>query len=114
MDRSRLEAGPQEQVRAGVQASHFLVHNEGDHVGVAVEDVEPGPARATCLDSGRTVELEVLQDVPLGHKVALTDLGAGDEVIEYRVRIGLARQPIRRGEWVHVHNIRSARWERSE
>ncbi len=95
-------------------APQFLVHDEGDHVSVAVRDVEPGPARARHMDSGRTLELEVLEPVPLGHKVALADLGEGDDVIEYRVRIGRTRAPIRAGQWVHVHNIRSARWERSE
>lgn len=98
----------------GPSAPHFLVHNEGDHVGVAVQDVEPGHRRAVYLDSDREEEVEVTQPVPLGHKVALTDLEAGAGVIEYEVRVGLARAPIRRGELVHVHNIRSARWERSE
>lgn len=93
---------------------HFLAHREGDHVGVAVQDVEPGPARVRHLDSGRTLDLDVLEPVPLGHKVALRALGVGDDVIEYGVRIGRTRAAIRAGQWVHVHNIRSARWERSE
>jgi (2R)-sulfolactate sulfo-lyase subunit alpha len=95
-------------------APHFLAHREGDHVGVAVQDVEPGPARVRHLDSGRTLDLDVLEPVPLGHKVALRALGVGDDVIEYGVRIGRTRAAIRAGQWVHVHNIRSARWERSE
>ena len=39
---------------------------------------------------------------------------AGANVIEYAVRVGLTRGRVRRGELVHVHNLRSARWERSE
>ncbi len=92
---------------------HFLIHNEGDHVGVAVQDVEPGPARAVYMDSDREVGVEVLEQVPLGHKVALDDLPAAAAVIEYQVRVGLTRQAIRRGQLVHVHNMRSARWEQS-
>jgi (2R)-sulfolactate sulfo-lyase subunit alpha len=34
-------------------------------------------------------------------------------VIEYGVRIGVTRQPIQAGQHVHVHNIRSARWQNS-
>jgi (2R)-sulfolactate sulfo-lyase subunit alpha len=113
MDGNQMRADPQDRVKAGAGAPHFLVHNEGDHVGVAVQDVGPGSARVAFMDSERRIDLEVLEDIPLGHKVALTDLGAGEEVIEYKVRIGLTRQPIREGEWVHVHNIRSARWEKS-
>ncbi|TMC07407.1 MAG: hypothetical protein E6J41_16245 [Chloroflexi bacterium] len=103
-----------ESVVAGGGAPHFLVHNEGDHVAVAVQDVDPGRRRAVYLDSDRAVEVEVTETVPLGHKVALADLDGGAEVIEYRVPVGLTRRPVRRGELVHVHNLRSARWARSE
>jgi len=95
-------------------APHFLVHNEGDHVAVAVQDVDAGRRRAVYLDSDREVEVDVTETVPLGHKVALTDLEEGADVVEYAVRVGLTRRPVRRGELVHVHNLRSARWERSE
>ena len=110
MDASPTEAAPQDRVRAGAGAPHFLVHNEGDHVAVAVQDVDPGPARVTYMDSERTAELQVLESVPLGHKVALADLGAGADVVEYGVRIGRTRTPVGAGRWVHVHNLGSARW----
>lgn len=103
-----------EGIQAGSRAPHFLVHNEGDHVAVAVQDVEPGGRRAVYMDSDREVEVEVLEPVPLGHKVALADLPAGAGVIEYRVPIGVARRAVRGGELVHVHNLRSARWQTSE
>ena len=103
-----------ESVVARVGAPHFLIHNEGDHVGVAVQDVDPGRRRAVYLDSDREVEIEVTETVPLGHKVALADLDGGADVVEYEVRVGLTRRPVRRGQLVHVHNVRSARWERSE
>jgi (2R)-sulfolactate sulfo-lyase subunit alpha len=103
-----------DNVVAGAAAPHFLVHNEGDHVGVAVQDVEPGRRRAVYLDSDREVDVDVLEPVPLGHKVALTDLAEGAAVVEYEVPIGLTRLPVRGGQLVHVHNIRSARWQSSE
>lgn len=91
----------------------FLVHDEGDQVAVAVHDVAPGSRRAAYLDSDREVDVQALEAIPLGHKVALADLGEGADVIEYRVRVAVTRQPIRRGELVHVHNVRSARWQTS-
>lgn len=94
-------------------APHFLVHNEGDHVAVAVQNVEPGRARVVYMDSEREALIEVLEPVPLGNKVALADLPDGGEVIEYAGRIGISRAPIRAGQLVHVHNLRSARWQRS-
>src|SRR5437588_9337012 len=94
-------------------APQFLAHNEGDHVAVAVQDVEPGRRRAVYLDSDREVEVDVLEAVPLGHKVALSDLDEGASVIEYEVPVAVTRGPVRSGQLVHVHNIRSARWQAS-
>jgi (2R)-sulfolactate sulfo-lyase subunit alpha len=99
-----------DSVVMGPAAPHFLVHNEGDHVGVAVQDVEPGRRRAVYLDSDREADVEVVEPVPLGHKVALYDLAEGAAVIEYQVPVGLALHAVRSGQLVHVHNLRSARW----
>lgn len=100
-------------VTAPAGAPHFLVHNEGDDVGVSVQDVAPGTARVRYMDTERTIELAVTEAVPLGHKVALTDLGDDADVIEYGVRVARTRKAISKGALVHVHNVRSARWERS-
>ena len=89
------------------------MHVDSDHVGVAVRDVEPGPARAVCLNNDREFELSVTEPIPLGHKVALVEIAANADVVEYGVRIGIARANIKQGALVHVHNIRSARWQKS-
>ena len=102
-----------EPIVAPPGAPDFLVHREGDHVGVAVQDVEPGSRRAVYMDSDRSAEVEVLEAVPLGHKVALADLERDVEVIEYGVVVARTRSAIRRGQMVHVHNVQSARWEAS-
>jgi len=97
--------------RGAPQQVSVLVHTEGDHVGVAVHDVEAGSASVAWLDSGRKGEVAVTEDIPLGHKVALTDLGEGVEVIEYGVPIALTRHEISAGSLVHVHNVRSTKWQ---
>lgn len=97
-------------VAAGDVAPHFLAHDQGDDVAVAVQDVEPGLRRAVYLSSDQEVEIEVTEPIPLGHKVALVDLAPDQPVIEYGVPIGLARRPVSRGELVHTHNLVSARW----
>ena len=51
-----------------------------------------------------------MQDIPLGHKVALKDMAVGDTVIKYGVDIGKVVQPIRVGQHAHVHNIKTKRW----
>jgi (2R)-sulfolactate sulfo-lyase subunit alpha len=91
-------------------APAFLIHREGDHVGVAVQDVDPGRREAVYMDSDRAVMVDVIQPVPLGHKVALTSLADGSNVLEYGVRVAVTKSPIKAGQLVHVHNVRSGRW----
>ena len=75
--------------------------------------VTAGPAQGAHLDAPGTLRVTVATDVPLGHKIALTDIPAGADVIEYGVRIGVATTDIAAGDYVHVHNLRSARWQNS-
>ena len=110
---SQNEAQAGERVQAAESAPEFLIHNEGDVVAVAVQDVEPGESEADYMDSDRTISVRVTEAIPLGHKVALVELGEGDKVIEYGVCIGVTRQSIQGGQLVHIHNIRSARWQSS-
>jgi len=91
----------------------FLAHKAGDFVAVAVRDVSPGEVLVAYLDGTDSETVEVTAEVPLGHKVALRDVPSGDDVIEYGVRTAIASADITRGEYVHVHNLRSARWQNS-
>ncbi|WP_298331838.1 UxaA family hydrolase [Haloactinopolyspora sp.] len=95
------------------QPPDFLAHRDGDSVAVAVRHLQAGPAQGAYLDSPGTLRLTVSSDVPLGHKVALVDIEQGADVIEYGVRVGVASQAISAGDYVHVHNVRSARWHSS-
>ena len=110
---SQIHVEPDQRTRAPESAPAFLVHNEGDHVGVAVQDVDPGERQAVYMDTDRATSVQVTEMIPLGHKVALVDLPEGAEVIEYGVRIGVTRHPIMAGQLIHTHNIRSARWQHS-
>jgi (2R)-sulfolactate sulfo-lyase subunit alpha len=95
------------------QPPGFLAHYEGDSVAVAVRDIAAGPVQGGYLRGPETVDLDVLQDIPLGHKVALVDIAEGEDVREYGVRTAIAAANIKKGEYVHVHNVRSARWQNS-
>ena|SRR5690606_1873641 len=94
-------------------APDFLVHREGDSVGVAVRDLTPGTVKGGYLAAPGAVEVELLEPVKLGHKIALVDIAEGADVIEYGVRVAHASQTIGVGQHVHVHNVRSARWQTS-
>ena len=58
-------------------------------------------------------DIRLLEQIALGHKVALRDIAPGDAVIKFGVRIGHASKPIARGAWVHLHNLASDLDERS-
>ncbi|HXK27819.1 MAG TPA: UxaA family hydrolase [Candidatus Binatia bacterium] len=89
----------------------FLVHAKEDDVGVAVENIRAGEvAEGVCLEDESTVTVKASQDIPLGHKIALTSLAEGAAVKEYGELIGKAVATIKPGEHVHVHNLKSARW----
>jgi (2R)-sulfolactate sulfo-lyase subunit alpha len=91
---------------------HFVLHDASDTVAVVVvEGVKAGMAlTGWAMDDDRTVALQARQDIPIGHKIALKDMDAGDTVLKYGMDIGRVVAPIRAGEHAHVHNIRTKRW----
>lgn len=91
---------------------HFVVHEEGDGVGVVVvEGVIAGQALAGwIMEDDKDLKVTARSDIPIGHKVALKDYAVGDTVIKYGVDIGKVVQPIRKGEHLHVHNVKTKRW----
>ena len=45
--------------------------------------------------------------IPAGHKFALRDIAQGETVIKYGQIIGRATCDIKKGDWVHTHNVKS-------
>ena len=45
--------------------------------------------------------------IPAGHKFALKDISKGETVIKYGQVIGRATCDIKKGDWVHTHNVKS-------
>lgn len=92
-------------------AHKAIAHKKGDAVAVAVSDLQPGETiQVRVLDGSGPLAVKIRDAIPLGHKVALLDLPAGHDVIEYGERIGRATCPIAAGAHVHVHNVKSVRW----
>jgi altronate dehydratase len=65
----------------------------------------------TDLNKGETIETQhgtiVLRDnIQYGHKFALFDIAQGEFIIKYGESIGRAITEIRRGDHVHVHNVK--------
>lgn len=81
----------------------FIKIHENDNVIVALRELNQG--EKITVDA--TV-VEALETIPAGHKMAIAAIGEGSEVIKYGSRIGLAKEAIKAGAWVHVHNIKTA------
>ena len=91
---------------------HFVVHEDGDGVGVVVlEGIKAGQElNGWIMEQDRDIKVQAKNDIPIGHKVALKDYAVGDTVIKYGIDIGRVVAPIKRGEHLHVHNVKTKRW----
>lgn len=91
---------------------HLLVHDHKDNVGVVVvEDLVAGTEMLCVVTADNSdFRMQAHQDVPIGHKVALKDMAPGDTVVKYGEDIGRVVAPIRAGDHVHTHNLKTKRW----
>ena len=93
---------------------HFVLHDARDTVAVVVvEGVSAGTAMTGwIMDEDRTIEVKALQDIPIGHKVALKDMAVGDTVLEVRHRHGQGRcpHPSKRASMPTSTTSRQRRW----
>lgn len=90
----------------------LLVHDPKDNVGVVVVEGLTAGTKMLCVvtHDNSSFEMEARQDVPIGHKIALKDLKAGDTAVKYGEDIGRMVGDARKGEHVHVHNLKTKRW----
>lgn len=91
---------------------HFVLHDARDTVAVVVVEGIQSGAQLTgwIMDDDRTISLQARQDIPIGHKIALSDMKPGDTVVKYGIDMGKVVAPIAAGEHAHVHNIKTKRW----
>lgn len=78
----------------------LLVLNSADDVAVAKRPIAVGETLSSSNGS-----VTSLDEIAVGHKIARHDIAEGAPVTKYGYQIGVASQPIRAGEHVHVHNL---------
>ena len=71
-----------------------------DNVAVVLEEVETGDTGV--YEGGEVVSLEKIE---FPHKIAIEDIEQGAEILKYGESIGYAMCLIRKGEFVHTHNL---------
>lgn len=80
----------------------YLKIHPDDSVAVALTPLTKGTS--VHLDNK---ELLLSEDIPQGHKFALKDIRTGEAVIKYGSPIGLAKEDIAPGTWIHTHNMKT-------
>ena len=90
----------------------LIIHDEKDNVAVVViETTKKGQdCKAWIMENDKTVKVNSISDIPLGHKIALQDLKEGDTILKYGHDIGKVGKPIKKGDHVHVHNVKTKKW----
>ncbi len=80
-----------------------------DNVAVALCPLKAG--EEIVLENG-SVTLQ--QDIAQGHKFAVQEIAEGQPIQKYGYAIGIAKENIHIGEWVHTHNLRTGLSEEGE
>jgi (2R)-sulfolactate sulfo-lyase subunit alpha len=89
----------------------ILLHEADDDVGVATMDLAAGEmVQALTLEGDVVADIELVDDVPLAHKVAMRAMDDGHDLVEYGRAIGSTAGAVAQGAHVHTHNLRSNRW----
>ena len=90
----------------------IIIHDEKDNVGVIVIDKVSINQDCACwiMENDKSTKILAKNEIPLGHKIAMTDLNEGDTIIKYGHDIGKVVKSIKKGEHVHVHNVKTKKW----
>ena len=83
-----------------------------DSIAILVKEIPAGDPIAVMGEGSNSVY--AAQKIDYGHKIALRLIEAGEAVIKYGERIGIAMRPIAAGEHVHIHNVRGLTSEERE
>ena len=88
-----------------------LRHQAEDTVGIVIYPVNAGSEIAVKdIATEEKLCLTVRENIPIFHKIALSDMTEGQDVIEYGQIIGRATADIQAVSYVHIHNIKTKKW----
>ena len=93
-------------------STEIIIHDQKDNVGVVVIEKTIPNQDCNCwiMENDDTTKIQSKNEIPLGHKIAMTDLNEGDTIIKYGQDIGKVVKALKKGEHVHVHNVKTKKW----
>jgi len=80
---------------------NILLLHPKDNVVVALKQLKKGDK----IKTEDVREFTVLDEIAKSHKIALDDIAKGKEIIKYGEAIAVSSMDIKKGQWVHTHNI---------
>ena len=90
----------------------LIIHDEKDNVAVVVIDKtsKNQECNGWIMENDKSAKIQSINEIPLGHKIAMVDLNEGDTILKYGHDIGKVVKEIKKGEHVHVHNVKTKKW----
>ena len=86
----------------------IIVMNSEDNCATSLEDIPKD--EEIEIKEGKIIKIN--HNIPFGHKFALTDISTGELIKKYGQIIGIVTEDIKKGDWIHTHNIKSHYLER--
>ncbi|EEX69678.1 UxaA family hydrolase [Mitsuokella multacida] len=83
-----------------------LKMDERDNVVTCVKEVKRGED-VVYQEGASEMSLTAEEAIPYCHKVALSDLAEGTEIIKYGESLGKLIAPVKKGHWVNDKNLKS-------
>ena len=78
-----------------------IIHDKKDNVGVVVIEK---------INRGQKCECWIMEDDSSTQIQSISEIPLGDTIIKYGHDIGKVVQSIKKGEHVHVHNVKTKKW----
>ena len=84
-----------------------------DNVVVALHPIAKGEkilipgSLNKCGDGIPDRTVEALEDIPQGHKMSISPISEGQNIVKYGFPIGHALCDVKAGTWMHTHNVKT-------
>lgn len=85
-----------------------IIMKKQDNVATALNDIQENEEIEIKTENEKN-KIIINDNIPFGHKFAISTIAKGENVIKYGESIGEASQRIEKGDYVHVHNLNSKR-----
>lgn len=82
----------------------IIIKQDKDNVAVVTAEVKTGDL-VSCRLGSHVMEITALDEIPIYHKICLVDLKKGDIVVKYGEGIGRVTEDVKKGGYIHIHNL---------